>query len=356
MPDVSEDDPAGRLPAAPLPAPAGGSGTRTPVGVPCGAPTGIAAGPVVVLANPYAGRGRHHGLLPAVLDRLAAAGRPVELLTAGSRQAAREACAAAVARGAAAVVAMGGDGTYNLALQAVAGTGVPFGAVPAGTGNDLAVQLGLPGKPLAAAEAVAAALRAGRTTSVDLARMVAPGREPMWFGAVLAAGFDAIVNERANTMRWPRGPRRYDLAVLVELARLRPRRYTLRLDGQEHVLDAVLVAVGNTASYGGGMRICPAADPTDGLLDVVVAGAVGRATLARIKPRVYRGTHVDHPLVHSFRARTVELSAEGITGYVDGERAYPLPVTVTAHPGALRLLKPDDAATNATGHRPGAPR
>jgi diacylglycerol kinase (ATP) len=235
---------------------------------------------------------------------------------------------------------VGGDGTYHLALQAVAGTGVPFGAVPAGTGNDLVVQLGLPTQPLAAADAAAAALRAAATRDVDLARMTGPGREPRWYGAVLAAGFDAIVNDRANRMRWPRGPRRYDLAILVELARLRPRRYTLRLDGVVHELDAVLVAVGNTASYGGGMRICPAADPTDGLLDVVVAGAVGRATLVRIKPRVYAGTHVEHPLVATFRARTVELDAAGITAYVDGEPAYPLPVTVTAVPGALRLLDP----------------
>jgi len=296
--------------------------------------------PVAVLANPYAGKGRHRGLLPAVLDRLAAGGHPVEVLTTGSRGEAEQACHAAVAGGAAAVVAVGGDGTYHLALQAVAGTGVPFGAIPAGTGNDLATQLGLPADPLAAADAIAAALRTGTTRAVDLALMTAPEQPQRWFGAVLAAGFDAVVNERANAMRWPRGQRRYDLAILVELARLRPRRYTLRLDGQLHELDAVLVAVGNTASYGGGMRICPAADPTDGLLDVVVAGAVSRTTLVRIKPRVYRGTHIGHPLVTSYRARTVELAADGITGYADGERAYPLPVTITAEPGALKLLSP----------------
>jgi diacylglycerol kinase (ATP) len=296
---------------------------------------------VAVLANPYAGRGRHRGLLPAVLERLGAGGRPVEVLTAGDRAEAERACRAAVASGAAALVAVGGDGTYHLALQAVAASGVPFGAVPAGTGNDLATELGLPGHPLAAADAIADALRAGRTRPVDLARMTTPERPPRWFGAVLAAGFDAIVNERANVMRWPRGPRRYDVAVVAELIRLRPRRYRLRLDGgEEHELDGVLVAVGNTASYGGGLRICPAADPTDGLLDVVVGRSMDRRTLMRIKPRVYRGTHLDHPLVLSFRARTVELSAEGIIGYADGERAYPLPVTVTAVPGALRLLGP----------------
>src|SRR6185503_17175971 len=137
---------------------------------------------------------------------------------------------------------------------------VPFGLVPAGTGNDFAVQLGLPSRPLPAARLVAEGLRENRTRAVDLARMDGPDGFTRHFGAVLGAGFDAIVNERANAMRWPRGPRRYDLATYLELARLKPRRYVITLDGQRIETDAVLVAVGNTASYGGGMRICPDAD------------------------------------------------------------------------------------------------
>ncbi|MEH0937796.1 diacylglycerol kinase family protein [Micromonospora psammae] len=297
------------------------------------------AGPVAVLANPSAGRGRHRDLLPRLLDGLAAAGRAVELLSARTPDEAEAACRAAVAGGAAALVAVGGDGTVHQALQAVAGTAVPFGPVPAGTGNDFAVDTGFPADPLAAVDVIAAALRERRSRPVDLARMTGPEGGDRWYGAVLAAGFDAIVNERANRMRWPRGPRRYDLAILVELARLRPRRYTLRLDGEEHHLDAVLVAIGNCASYGGGMRICPTADPTDGLLDVVVGGRFDRRTLMRVKPRIYAGTHVTHPLVRSYRARTVELSAEGITTYADGERSLALPVRITAVPGAVRLLR-----------------
>ncbi|MGI5150663.1 diacylglycerol kinase family protein [Plantactinospora sp. CA-294935] len=299
----------------------------------------LADGYLAVLANPAAGRGRFRGLLPAVLDRLGTVGRPVRLLEAGTPGQADAACRAAVADGAAAVVTVGGDGTVHLALQAVAGTGVAFGPVPAGTGNDFAAGTGYPADPLAAVDAIAAAAAAGRTRPADLARMTGPDGTTRWYGAVLAAGFDALVNERANRMSWPRGPRRYDLAILVELARLRPRRYLLRLDGVARELDAVLVAVGNCPSYGGGMRICPTADPTDGLLDVVYAGPIGRTTLTRIKPRVYRGTHLAHPMVHTQRARTVELVAADIVGYADGERALPLPVTVTAVPGAVRLLR-----------------
>jgi diacylglycerol kinase (ATP) len=294
---------------------------------------------VAVLANPSAGRGRHAGVLDQVLKRLRAAGHPVRVLDAPDRDAALAAACRAVHDGIAALVAVGGDGTMHLALQAVAGTATPLGVVPAGTGNDFATEVGLPTDPLGAASAIARGLASGRGRALDLACMTTPGvPDPTWFGAVLGAGFDAIVNERANRMRWPRGPRRYDLAILAELARLRTRTYTVTLDGVTTEEPAILVAVGNTASYGGGLRVCPAADPTDGLLDVVIGRPMSRFTLTRLKPRLYSGTHVEDPRVVQHRARTVTLAADGITTYADGERSLPLPVTVTAVPGALTLV------------------
>jgi diacylglycerol kinase (ATP) len=233
---------------------------------------------------------------------------------------------------------MGGDGTVHLGLQAVAGSGVPFGIVPAGTGNDFAVRLGLPGSPVAAAGVVADALRDGRTRAIDLARLVGGDGTDVWFGAVLAAGFDAFVNERANRIRWPRGPQRYNRAIVEELLALRPRQYRMSLDGAETRFESVLVAIGNTESYGGGFRILPGADPTDGLLDIVVAEPLGRLTLMRLRPKVLKGTHVHDRRVATYRARVVELEGAGVTAYADGERICPLPVTVTCVPGALTLL------------------
>jgi diacylglycerol kinase (ATP) len=293
---------------------------------------------LAVLKNPTAGRGRNAETVSRALDALGGPQRTVQVLTAPDRDAALAACRQAVADGADALVTVGGDGTVHVGLQAVAGTGVPFGVVPAGTGNDFATECGIPADPLAAAKAIAAALDEGRTRPVDLARMSGPDGYERWFCAVLGAGFDAIVNERANAMRWPRGRRRYDIAIFAELLRLRPRRYRLTLDGETTELDAVLVAIGNTGTYGGGMRMCPKADPTDGLLDVVVAGPISRVTLLRLQPKVYQGTHVSHPAVRSFQARAVTLAAEGITAYADGERTCPLPITVNSVPGALTLL------------------
>jgi len=293
---------------------------------------------VAVLRNPGAGRGRHADAVNRALAALAGPDRTVTVLSASTRDEALAACRSAVADGAGALVAVGGDGTVHVGLQAVAGTGVPFGVIPAGTGNDFATESGVPAEPVAAATLVAEALSAGRTRPVDLAHLAGPDGYERWFCAVLGAGFDAIVNERANAMSWPKGRRRYDVAIFAELLRLRPRRYRITLDGETREQDAVLVAVGNTGTYGGGMRMCPDADPTDGLLDVVVAGPISRTTLLRLQPKVYQGTHVKHAAVTSFRARTVAIEAEGITAYADGERTCPLPITVTAHAGALRLL------------------
>jgi diacylglycerol kinase (ATP) len=293
---------------------------------------------IAVLANPHAGRGRHRALLSGVLDRLRAAGRPVRLLEAPSAEEAEKAGHRAVVEGAAALVAVGGDGTVHLGLQAVADRPVGFGVVPAGTGNDFAAGTGVPVGPLTAADRIAAAVRDGRHQAVDLARMVGTDGEVRWFGAVLAAGFDAIVNERANRMRWPRGPRRYDLAIALEMARLRPRVYALEIDGVDRGFEGVLVAIGNCESYGGGMRILPGADPRDGLLDVVVAAPLGRVTLARLKPRLRRGTHITDPRVTTYRARQVRIHADDIIGYADGERIGPLPLEVSCVPGAVRLL------------------
>ncbi|MGK5529569.1 diacylglycerol kinase [Streptomyces sp. URMC 129] len=295
---------------------------------------------ITLLVNPAAGRGRAAGAALPAARVLRDAGFAVRAVVGEDPADAVRRARAAVDRGTAAVVAVGGDGLVSLALRVVAGTGTPFGIVAAGTGNDTARACGLPtGDPAAAAALVAVALTAGRTRRVDAARV-----GDAWFGSVLASGFDSRVADRGNRMRWPRGPRRYDLAVIAELAGLRPVPYRIRLDGGPwRRLDATLVAVGNGASYGGGMRICPGARVDDGLLSVTVVGEVGRATLLRVFPRVYRGTHLTHPAVSVFEAARVELDAPGVTGYADGEPLGPLPLTAECVPGAVRLLAPADA-------------
>jgi diacylglycerol kinase (ATP) len=149
-----------------------------------------------------------------------------------------------------------------------------------------------------------------------------------------------MVNERANRMSWPRGRARYNVAIAAELRTFRPVPFVLELDGQRWETEAMLVAVGNGASYGGGMKVCPGARMDDGLFDVTVLGPVSKLEFVRVFPRVYSGSHVDHPAVTVRRAKAVSLAAVGVTAYADGERVAMLPVTCDVVPGALQVLAP----------------
>ncbi|MDB1089009.1 diacylglycerol kinase [Streptomyces sp. ACA25] len=292
---------------------------------------------ISLFVNPTAGRGRGAGAALPAARVLRDAGYVVRSVVGTDAADALRRAREAVAAGTGALVAVGGDGMTSLALQATAGTGTPLGMVAIGTGNDIARACGLPLRdPVAAARLIAEALKGGHTRAVDLGRT---GRT--WFGSVLASGFDSRVNDRGNRMRWPAGRLRYDLAMLAELAGLRPIPYRLRLDdGPWQEFEAVLVAVGNGQSYGGGMRICPGARLDDGRFDITVVEACGRATLLRVFPRVYRGTHTGHPRVSVLRAARVVLQADGVTGYADGEPLGPLPLTAECVPAAVQVLAP----------------
>ncbi|GAB3084604.1 YegS/Rv2252/BmrU family lipid kinase [Nocardioides zeae] len=284
---------------------------------------------IALLTHPGAGRGRGARARSVVLPRLRDAGFEVLDLVGRDVDEARRLAGAAVADGVEALVACGGDGTVHLALQHVVPAGVPLGVVPAGTGNDLARELGLPADPRAAADRIIA----GPRRTLDVARV-----GDRYVATVVACGFDALVAERADAMTWPRGPLRYVAATAVELRSLAPRRYTLELDGRVRTVEGVLAAVGNTSSFGGGLRITEGAEPDDGLLDVVVVRSLDRRGLVRAFPRLYRGTHTTHPAYEHHRVRSATIAAADITAYADGEPLGSLPLTVTAVPAALTVI------------------
>ena len=284
---------------------------------------------IALLTNPTAGKGRGARARAAALERLRGAGLSVRDLSGRDAHEALDLARAAVDDGVEALVVVGGDGMVHLGVQAVAGTGTTLGIIPAGTGNDVARYFDLPRKdPVAAADVV---LKAA-TRKIDLARSGSK-----YFATVMAAGFDALVNERANRMTWPRGQMRYNLATLAELRVFRPLHYTLDLDGQELTLDAMLVAVGNGPSFGGGLRITEGALLDDGMLDVVVIKPMSRGSLVRTYPKLFNGTHVTHPQYEHHRVRRVTVASPGITTYADGERFGALPLTVECAPGALTV-------------------
>ena len=288
-----------------------------------------------LVVNPTAGRGRAGRLLPRVLHTLQGVLHGTELRVVEARDAAHAeaACRAAVSETDLLVV-MGGDGMAHLGINACAGTQVPLGVLPAGTGNDLCRGLGL---PLALPAAVhALARRSARR--VDLARVERPDGTMRWVGCVVSTGFDSRVALRTGRMRVPMGPLAYAWSALAELRTFSPLTYRLRIDGAPRELQSMAIFVCNSEFFGGGMRAYPGADPADGRLDLTVIHPVSRTTLLRLLPSLYTGGFVKHPAVERFQATSVVLDGDGLIGSGDGELLGDVPLTVTSARAALNVL------------------
>jgi diacylglycerol kinase (ATP) len=296
---------------------------------------------VALIVNPTSGKGVGREIGAETRRLLREAGHDVLDVSGDGYEQARDQAAAAVADGVDTVAVVGGDGMVHLGVNACAQTSTRLAVVAAGTGNDFARNLGL---PIRDARSAVALLASGRTREIDLGRVSHGVAGEKWFGGVLGAGFDAIVNERARRMTWPSGQLRYALAVLRELPVFRPIPYVVELDGHRLETRAMLVAVANTSSFGGGMRVCPDADVADGLFDVMVVHALSVAAFLRVFPKVYSGTHTTHPAVEIHRARRVRLEASGIHSQADGEAFAELPIDAEVVPGALRLVVPSEVA------------
>lgn len=300
---------------------------------------------IAVFVNPSAGKGRARAVAATASTRLRGAGASVVEYAGVTAEETRDLARRALAARPDVLVVVGGDGTLAGILDVVCENSVPIAVVPAGTGNDLARSLGVPMEDPAAAALLA--LR-GRRRTIDVGR-VRSGDGTRHFLTVAALGFDARVSDRTDRLRWPRGPLRYYLALLIELVRLRPLRFRIAID-QAEPRDApgVLVAVGNTASYGGGMPMCIGASPDDGLLDIVRVGPLGRLRLLRVFPRLLHGTHLDLPEVEHFRGRSVEVSAPGLIVYADGERVATSSCVIDIRDSALTVMAPAGGETSGS--------
>jgi diacylglycerol kinase (ATP) len=197
--------------------------------------------------------------------------------------------------------------------------------IAAGTGNDFVRALGWNSQEI--------------TTQLDAVTKQSPKPidlglvDSEWFGAILSTGFDAVVNERANSMRWPKGPMKYNAAIALELPKFKPLQYQIELDGKRIETEAMLIAIGNGNSYGGGMKVCPDANMSDGLFDVMVLRPVSKFEFLKVFPKVFSGAHISHPKVDIYRSAKVTLQAEAVA-YADGERIGGLPVRAECMAGA----------------------
>lgn len=223
------------------------------------------------------------------------------------------------------VIAVGGDGLVHLVLQVCVPAHLPFAIIPAGTGNDFVRTLGW---SLDNVEGILDRVLSTKPTSIDLGNV-----DSEWFAAILSTGFDSVVNERANSLSWPKGPARYNIAIALELTRFKPISYEIICDGTLISTKAMLVAIGNGKSYGGGMLVCPQAQLHDGLFDIMILEPVSKVEFLKVFPKVYSGSHLSHPAVKTLRAKKVSISASAVA-YADGERIGPAPISAECVAGA----------------------
>ena len=301
---------------------------------------------IAVIFNPAAGRAR---VSRAQLQRkLEAAGATefeiVETCASPcASQSARELAQIAIQNGAQIVVAAGGDGTLGEVLNAVHGTSARLGVLPLGTGNDFARTLGI-GTDLD--DAIATLLH-GHHRTIDIGRASYAGGSRLFLN-IAGCGFDSLVARRINAARthplWRHigGVAAYLAAALMELQRLRAARLRLKLDGELVDVRALLCAVANAQSYGGGMKVAPDARLDDGLFDICVIKDATRWEFARAFPGVFQGSHVDHARVEMFRARRVEIWCDrDWPVLVDGELVGTAPITFEIVPDAIGFVAPE---------------
>jgi diacylglycerol kinase (ATP) len=308
----------------------------------------------LVIVNPAAGRGRAQRLWPSAAEALRAAEVAFDVVTT---QAAGEAATIAEcrARDYAALIAAGGDGTVhevaNGLLRAAAdGEVAALGVLPLGSGDDFAKlmppEARVGGHALEWQQAVASIAR-GATRRFDAGRIDAVcadgAARHCYFANGMDAGFGAQGAAHAAAMpKWVKGRAAYFGALAKTLVAYPRLRLRLTLDdAPPETCDATIAAVMNGRCFGGSFWVCPEARADDGLLDVMLAKALGRGAILGLVPRVMRGTHTAHPYVRMLRARRVVLESE-IAMALEADGELPLGavrrVVVSALPGALRVL------------------
>jgi len=299
-------------------------------------------GPLVVIANPRAGRGKVGAHLVEIERILTDAGLSYRIVRTTHPGHATEAARDALDRGERYLVAAGGDGTVHEVLNGmiagdrpVAGDAV-LGVVAAGSGCDFARSFGLPGDAVEAARHLAG----DGVRLIDVAKVTfgsGPAEVTRYFANIAEAGLGGAVVDR--TLRLPGflGGAKYFCGFWLTLPGFRPRTVRLDADGQEFAGRAFNVVVANSRSYAGGIHISPKSDPCDGALEVLVM--IGpKSDAFTTLPKVYRGTHLPHRHITELRASRIQIEADApLEIEADGEILGTTPATFEVIPQAIRV-------------------
>ncbi len=286
-----------------------------------------------IIVNPWADKGRGKASVDAIVEEFTAHGAEFHVEYTQRPGHAADVARLAVYEGWPYVVAVGGDGTMGEVLQGVAGTDTALGIIPAGTGNDLAMALGMP-KDLRAA---ARALLTAPTIQMDVGRDVEG-----YFGIILGLAYatDAMryVNTHSSIFR---GPLHILAGILSVLQCLRAYEMEIVMDNEIIRDKFSAVFIMNIYRTGGGLLLAPEASVTDGLFDVVLVRELSKIDFLFTLPKAYKGRHLSHPRVSIHRTRSIRITThERMEKLFDGNVHGCTPVDACVVPGGLRVLSP----------------
>jgi len=275
----------------------------------------------LAIVNPAAGRGRTVKLAGAQLARLREGGLRVDVIASSGPGHAAQLAREAYEQGYRRFLAVGGDGTAHEILNGIFGRDalterIELGFLPLGTGNSFLRDFTKDG-----AKSSAEALLTGRKRRVDLLRL-RHATGAIYSFNLLSVGFTADVGALTNRIFKPFGHFGYLLGVFVRVVQLKRRGFRMRSDADESWDErrCLFLAFNNSKYTGGTMMIAPQADPTDGLIEYVRWGPIGRLGLLKMLPRLYDGTHILHPLAERRAVKHVEFALDApVDVMIDGE-------------------------------------
>ena len=298
-------------------------------------------GPLVLIANPRAGRGTADQALPRIERVLTSSNLSYRIVRTTRPGHASEAARQALRDGERFLVAVGGDGTVHEVVNGMIEDGQPLapdavlGVVAAGSGCDLIRSFGLPSD----AEQAAAHLAGDQVHPIDVGTVTCADGETRCFVNIAQVGLGAAVVARAAGLRAGRllGGARYAAAFWLALPGFRPAPVRLDADTHSYAWRAFNVVVANCRFYGGGMQISPNSDPCDRLLDILVMTGPKSDSFATL-PKVYRGAHLPHRNIAELRAAQLSVEADPeFPVEADGELLGTTPASFGIIPGAIRL-------------------
>jgi len=285
---------------------------------------------IKVILNPVAGRGRARKAKDLIVKTLSEYGVEFDLEETQAHNHAIEIARQAVNGDYDLVIAAGGDGTVNQVINGMAGSNIPLGILGCGTGNDFAAMIGMPKDTALSIKRIIE----GHTRQVDFCRV-----NDKYFISSVGAGFDGAVAYTVNhSFRWIRGMAAYILGVFKTLFSYKQHSVRLTIDDQTYQFKALLVAVNNSTTYGGGIKINPEAKIDDGLFDVCAAKNLNFLEILLCLPLAVKGAHQNLKKVMMLKGSKVVLESESPLYYqLDGEVFQDKTLEFTIYPRSFPI-------------------